>query len=223
MTFAARCATIFLFDFPSQQNKERTNTMKDNQRKFIYTAMFAAVVVVLQMFVSIPLGMFTITLTLVPIMLGAILFGPASGAFLGGVFGVVVAIQVVTGAAGALSSAMFLQIPVITVALCILKGAAAGWISGIVYRALAKREKKQLGVILSAIACPIVNTGIFALGLFVFYSGLINTWAIDNAFANAFTFVMVGCIGLNFLVEFAVNVLLIPVALRMIKIVKRLM
>ncbi len=196
---------------------------KDTQRKLIYTAMFAAVVVVLQMFVSIPLGMFTITLTLVPIMLGAILFGPASGAFLGGVFGVVVAIQVVTGAAGALSSAMFLQTPVLTVVLCLLKGIAAGWVSGLIYRAFAKHEKNKLGVILSAVACPIVNTGIFALGLFVFYNGLINTWAIDNAFANAFTFVMVGCIGLNFLVEFAVNVLLIPVALRMIKIVKRLL
>ena len=203
--------------------KRRTPIMKDNQRKLIYTAMFAAVVVVLQMFVSIPLGMFTITLTLVPIMLGAILFGPASGAFLGGVFGVVVAIQVVTGAAGALSSAMFLQTPVVTVVLCVLKGVAAGWISGLIYRAFAKHEKTKLGVILSAIACPIVNTGIFALGLFVFYNGLINTWAIDNAFANGFTFVMVGCIGLNFLVEFAVNVLLIPVALRMIKIVKRLL
>ena len=185
--------------------------------------MFAAVVVVLQMFVSIPLfGMFTITLTLVPIMLGAILFGPASGAILGGVFGVVVAIQVITGAAGALSSAMFLQTPVVTVVLCVLKGVAAGWVSGLLYKALAKHEKTKLGTILSAIACPIVNTSIFALGLFVFYSGLINTWAIDNAFANAFTFVMLGCIGLNFLVEFAVNVLLIPVALRMIKIVKRL-
>ena len=79
--------------------------MKDNQRKMIYTAMLAAVVVVLQLFVSIPLGMFTITLTLVPIMLGAILFGPTSGAFLGGVFGVVVAIQVITGAAGAANRA----------------------------------------------------------------------------------------------------------------------
>ena len=99
--------------------------MKDNQRKFIYTALFAAVVVVLQMFVSIPVGMFTITLTLVPVMLGAILFGPASGAILGGVFGVVVAIQVVTGAAGLLSTEMFLQTPVLTVLLCVLKGTAA--------------------------------------------------------------------------------------------------
>ena len=197
--------------------------MKDNQRKLIYTAMFAAVVVVLQMFVSIPVGMFTITLTLVPIMLGAILFGPASGAFLGGVFGVVVAIQVVTGAAGLLSTEMFLQTPIVTVILCVLKGTLAGWVSGLIYRAFAKHEKIKLGVIISAVACPIVNTGIFALGLFVFYNALISTWAINNAFANGFTFVMVGCIGLNFLVEFAVNVLLIPVALRMIKIVKRLL
>ena len=184
--------------------------------------MFAAVVVVLQLFVSIPVGMFTITLTLVPIMLGAILFGPLSGALLGGVFGVVVAIQVVTGAAGLLSTEMFLQTPVVTIVLCILKGAVAGWVSGLVYSALAKLEKNKLGVILSAIACPIVNTGIFALGMFVFYNKLINEWAINYEFANGFTFVMIGCIGLNFVVEFAVNVLLIPVALRMIKIIKRL-
>ena len=195
---------------------------KDMQRKMIYTAMLAAVVVVLQMFVSIPVGMFTITLTLVPVMLGAILFGCESGAILGGVFGIVVAIQVVTGAAGALSSAMFLQTPVVTIVLCILKGTLAGWVSGLVYRAFVNFENNKLGVVLSAIACPIVNTGIFALGMFVFYSELTNEWAINLAFANGFTFVMVGCIGLNFIVEFAVNVLLIPVALRMMKIVKRL-
>lgn len=214
-----------LFNHPSamDETKKGLQIMKDNQRKLIYTAMFAAVVVVLQMFVSIPVGMFTITLTLVPIMLGAILFGPASGAFLGGVFGVVVAIQVVTGAAGLLSTEMFLQTPIVTVILCVLKGTLAGWASGLIYRAFAKHEKTKLGVIISAVACPIVNTGIFALGLFVFYNALISTWAINNAFANGFTFVMVGCIGINFLVEFAVNVLLIPVALRMIKIVKRLL
>lgn len=194
---------------------------KETQRKLVYTAMLAALVVVLQAFVAIPLGMFTITLTLVPIMLGAILFGPASGAFLGGVFGVTVAVQVITGAAGPLSSAMLLQAPVVTIVLCLLKGIAAGWVAGIVYHALKKLEKNKLGVILSAVSCPIVNTGIFALGLFVFYAELINTYAIENAFANAFTFVMIGCIGLNFLVEFAVNVLLIPAVLRIISIVKK--
>ena len=195
---------------------------KDAQRKLIYTAMFAAVVVVLQMFVSIPVGMFTITLTLVPVMLGAILFGPASGAILGGVFGVVVAIQVITGAAGPASTTMLLQAPVVTVVLCILKGVAAGWVSGLVYQAVMKINKPQLAVILSAVACPIVNTGIFCLGLTVFYNNLLNEWAIAGEFANALTFIFLGLIGLNFVIEFAINVLLIPVALRMIKIVKRL-
>ena len=196
---------------------------KDNQRKMIYTAMLAAVVVVLQMFVSIPLGMFTITLTLVPIMLGAILFGPISGAILGGVFGVVVAIQVITGAAGAASTLMLVQAPVTTVVLCILKGAVAGLASGLVYKAVAKFEKPNLAVILSAVVCPIVNTGIFCIGLAVFYNNLLNEWAIAGEFANAFTFIILGLIGLNFVIEFAVNVLLIPVTLRMMKIVKRLM
>ena len=193
------------------------------QRKMIYTAMLAAVVVVLQMFVSIPIGMFTITLTLVPVMLGAILFGPLCGAFLGGVFGVVVTIQVITGAAGVASSLMLAQAPVITVVLCILKGALAGWVSGLIYKAVMKFEKKKLAVILSAIACPIVNTGVFCIGLTVFYNNLLNEWAIAGEFANAFTFIMLGLIGLNFVIEFAVNVLLIPVTLRMMKIVKRLM
>ena len=196
---------------------------KDAQRKLIYTAMFAAVVVVLQMFVSIPVGMFTITLTLVPVMLGAILFGPASGAILGGVFGVVVAIQVITGAAGPASTTMLLQAPVVTVVLCILKGVAAGWVSGLVYQAVMKINKPQLAVILSAVACPIVNTGIFCLGLTVFYNNLLNEWAIAGEFANAITFIFLGLIGLNFVIEFTVNVLLIPVALRMMKIVKKLM
>ena len=185
--------------------------------------MFAAVVVILQMFVSIPLGMFTITLTLVPIMLGAILFGPLSGAFLGGVFGVVVAIQVITGAAGPASTLMLVQAPVITVVLCILKGAVAGWVSGLVYQAIRKTEKTKLAVILSAVACPIVNTGIFCLGLVVFYNNLLNEWSIAGGYAGAFTFILLGLIGLNFVVEFAVNVLLIPVSLRMMKIVKRLL
>jgi hypothetical protein len=86
---------------------------------------------------------------------------------------------------------------------------------------LTNIKKSKLGVILSAVSCPIVNTGIFALGLFVFYAELINTYAVEKAFANAFTFVMVGCIGINFLVEFAVNVLLIPAVLRIISVVKK--
>ena len=53
-------------------------------------ALLAALVVVLQTVATgIKIGPVPISLTLVPIVVGAILFGPGAGAFLGGVFGVV--------------------------------------------------------------------------------------------------------------------------------------
>ena len=196
-------------------------TNKTHVQRLVGTAILAALVIVLQFFVSIPLGAFYITLTLVPIMIGAILFGPSAGAFLGAIFGVVVSIQVVTGAAGPFSFTMFEMLPVITIFLCILKGTAAGWVSGIVYKALAKKELKKLATILAAVACPITNTGIFCIGLTVFYKSLVDASMSEGGFANIFAFVFIGMIGLNFVVEFAVNVLLIPVVIRIINIVKK--
>ena len=198
--------------------------MKTNRiriQRLAVTAVLAALVIVLQFFVSIPIGMFTITLTLVPIMIGAILYGPATGAILGGIFGAVVSIQVVTGAAGAISFAMFEYVPVITIALCMLKGIAAGFVSGLLYRVFERAERKKLGTVLAAVACPITNTGLFAIGMLIFYKTLLDQWAIEFAFANAISFLMIGMIGLNFVVEFAINVALIPAVLRIITVVKK--
>ncbi len=184
--------------------------------KLVSTAILAALVTVLS-FVVLPIGAFNITFSLVPIMIGAILFGAGTGAFLGGVFGVVVSAQVVTGLAGVLSTEMFLLHPAITLILCVLKGVAAGFASGAVFKLL--KSKKTLGVVLSAVACPIVNTGIFVSGLFLFYYPIMEKFAQANAFASAVAFVFIGIVGLNFVVEFAINVLLVPVVLRVIKIV----
>ncbi|MBE6554019.1 MAG: ECF transporter S component [Ruminococcaceae bacterium] len=197
------------------------NKNKTHIQRLVGTAVLAALVVILQFFVSIPVGIFTITLTLVPIMIGAILFGPATGAFLGGVFGAVVSIQVVTGAAGVISFAMFEYTPVITIALCLLKGIAAGLVSGLIFRLFEKLGKTWLGTVLSAIACPITNTGIFAVGVLIFYQTLLGQWAIEYQFASAISFLMIGMIGLNFVVEFAINVAIIPVVMRVITVVKK--
>lgn len=195
-------------------------TNKQQLRRLVGTALLAALVVVLQAFVVIPVGIFYITLTLVPIILGAILFGPSSGAFLGAVFGATVSVQVVTGAAGVLSFAMFEQKPVVTVAVCLCKGILAGLCAGWLYKLFAKWQKNLLGVIVSAVACPIVNTGIFVTALFVFYYRLMGEFALTGGYAGAISFVFIGVVGLNFLVEFAVNVLLIPAVLRVIRAVR---
>jgi len=195
--------------------KKQLNTMQ-----LVGTAILAALVVVLQVWVSIPIGAFFVTLTLVPIIIGAILYGPLSGAILGGVFGVVVAIQVVTGAAGALSYMMFELKPVITLVLCVLKGALAGLGAGLFYKLLKNKKYTLPGVIVSAVSAPIINTGIFVAGLFVFYYPLMQEFAAANEFASAFSFIFVGIVGLNFLVEFAINVLLIPIIIRILKALK---
>ena len=91
-------------------------------------AMLAAIIIVLQQIV-IPLpgpGNLTLSLVLIPIVVGAVLFGPVSGAILGGVFGAVVTILVITGRAGALSTMMWTENPVMTVLICMIKGIGAG-------------------------------------------------------------------------------------------------
>ena len=192
---------------------------KQNLGNLVGTAILAALVVVLQTFVVIPIGIFFITLTLVPIIIGAILYGSRAGAFLGAVFGVTVAVQVVTGGAGMLSFMMFERLPVITIVLCVLKGALAGLFSGAVYSALKAGKKSKLAVILSSITAPIVNTGIFVSGLFIFYYDLMTEFAAGGAYASTAAFIFVGIVGLNFVVEFVINVALIPIVLRILSIV----
>lgn len=198
--------------------------MKTNKQaivRLVGTAIFAALVIVLQVFVVIPLpGGFTITLTMVPIIVGAILFGPAAGAFLGGVFGAVVSVQVVTGLMGLYSFMMFEQSPVLTVLVCLLKGIVAGWVAGWLYKLLSAKNKNQLGVILAAVAAPICNTGIFVIALATIFNNLVNTWVLENAYENMITFLLFFMVGANFLVEFAVNVILIPVVTRVLAAVK---
>lgn len=196
--------------------------MKTNRQhieKLVATSLLAALVLLLQCFVVIPLGAsFTVTLTLVPIMLGAILYGPATGALLGGVFGAAVSFQVITGAAGAMSTAMLQLAPVMTIVICMLKGVLAGFGAGWVYKLFRHTKAKTLGVILSAVSCPLINTGLFVAALFVFYYDLMVQYAADNSYSGALAFVFLGVVGLNFVVEFVINVLLIPMVLRLMTI-----
>lgn len=61
-------------------------------------ALFTAIIVVLQLLGSfIKFGPFSISLVLIPIVVGAAVYGPKAGAYLGGVFGVVVLIACIAG------------------------------------------------------------------------------------------------------------------------------
>ena len=186
-------------------------------------ALMTAVVVILQFLGAfVRFGPFSISLVLIPIVVGAALDGPLAGAWFGFVFGLVV---LLSGDAGA-----FMVVnPLGTILTVLLKGSLAGLCAGFVYRALSHSGKKlQLGgkdkpgvdlaVIASAIVCPVVNTGIFLLGCLVFFLPTIRTWAEAMGFENVGSYMILGLVGGNFLFELLFNIILSPIIVRLIQI-----
>ena len=69
-----------------------------NITRMVQLAILLAVVVVLQCFLgSIKVGATSFSVVLVPIVVGALILGPAAGAFLGFAFGLVVLIYGISG------------------------------------------------------------------------------------------------------------------------------
>lgn len=183
-------------------------TNKMSTKTLVLAALLTALVVVLQfMGAFIKLGVFSISLVLVPIVIGAATCGKKIGAWLGFVFGVVV---LLSGDAAA-----FLAVNVFgTVLTVLIKGTLCGLFAGIFYD-LIKGKSKYAAVAVSAIICPVVNTGVFLLGCLLFFMPTITEWAGSQAVAEYMILVLVGA---NFLVELAINVVLSPVIVRLINI-----
>lgn len=184
---------------------------KFNTSAIVGIGLLTAIVIVLQ-FISMALrfGNFSITLTLIPIVVGAALYGRKTGAWLGLVFGAAV---LLTGDAAA-----FLTINAPgTIATVLVKGAMAGLVSAVVYRAIAKKNE-IVAVLVSSITAPVVNTGIFLLGCRIFFYDTVKAWGEGMGFENVGIYMIVGLVGINFLIELGVNLVLNPAILRIIKI-----
>ena len=176
--------------------------------------LLTALVVLLQYLGGfIRFGTFSISLVLLPIVIGAALYGPWAGGWLGLVFGAMV---FATGDANAF---LAINIPG-TIITCILKGALAGFLAGIAYKSLEKKNALA-AVIVAGIVAPVVNTGVFLLGCRLFFYNTIKEWAAGAGFANAGVYMLTAFVGLNFLVELAINLILSTVIVRIIQIGKR--
>ena len=185
-------------------------------RKLVVLAILTAIIVVLQVVTTFfPTKPFAITLAMIPIVVGAALYGPGAGAYLGGVFSVVVIILCVTGADFG-GNMVWNANPFLCILVCMLKGMAAGFVAGLAYRAIAKKSMLG-GTIAAAVLSPIVNTGIFILGLAVCFQPLLQAWAGGT---NVVYYALIGLTGVNFLVELLVNAVLCPVVVRILKAVK---
>ena len=190
-----------------------TNKKGMSTEKMVLLALLCAIVAILSYFggfIKIG-GLASISLTLVPVVLGAALCGPVAGAILGGVSGAVFF---------ATADAVFwfgLSIPG-TIITVMVKGILAGLAAGIVY-GLLEKYNRYLAIMASAVVCPVVNTGIFLIGCLVFFIDTVSAGAIAEGLSLG-AYLIIFFVGLNFVFELIVNVILSPAIARIIDVAK---
>ncbi len=193
-------------------NKKKTMDIRALTLLALLTA-FVAILSYLGGFIKIG-GLASISLTLIPVVLGGALLGPVAGAYLGGVSGVVFFFTA--------DAAFWLGLHVAgTVIIVMLKGIAAGLCSGLVYRLLANKNS-YLAVLASAVVCPLVNTGIFLLGCVTFFADAVNGMAASEGMSVGLYLILV-FVGWNFVFELLSNVLFSPSIFRLLNIRKKTM
>lgn len=185
--------------------------MKTNTQKIVGVGLFTAIVVVLQLLGAvIKFGPFSISLVLAPIVIGAALYGVGAGAWLGLAFGVTVL------ASG--DAAAFLAVnPAGTVITVLLKGMVAGLMAGVVFKAIEKKNRLAATVV-AGVVSPVCNTGIFLLGCQLFFMGTIKEWAAGAGIENAWVYIITGMVGINFLIELGINLVLATAIVKIIDI-----
>ena len=199
-------------------------TRTENQKKLIYMislALLTAIVVFLQLAgVAIPLSFLTtpVSLVLIPIALGAMVLGPAAGAWLGFVCGLVIFITCGPGGQNPFfTGILFQNHPLLTFLVCTVKSTVAGYVAGVVYRVLA-RKNSLVASFAAAALVPVLNTGIFILGCFTMmdtfeqnFLGGMNMWY----------YLVVLVAGVNFLAELAINLIFSPALHRVVLVVQK--
>ena len=193
-------------------------------------AIFSALVIVLQFFAgnfSAAVGV-NFTLALTPIILCGAIVGIKGGIITGAVFGAMTVINAVISRD--LWTAALLQLnaksAILTVLVCFTKAIAAGLVSALVYKALAKKND-LIAVFISSALAPIVNTSLFILLALTVLSGAFTSLSTSgNAMfvgseTDIINYLVIGCAGVNFLFEFVINLILAPVIHRVTKAVSK--
>ena len=192
---------------------------KTNTKQIVGIGLFTAIVIVLQLISSsIPPigGLVSISLVLIPIVMGGAVFGIGAGTILGATFGVVVLINCITGAdpGGAM---VFQANPALCAAVVLSKGILAGLLSASAYKLLSGKNA-YLAMLCAAVICPVVNTGIFLACMFAFFQDVLAAWAGGN---NVVSYVLTILVLCNFVPELLINVVFSPAGQRIIHVVKK--
>ena len=189
-------------------------------KKLTYFSVLTALTIVLQLLGNtVRIGVVTLNFSLIPIVLAAILLGALYGAALGAITGLIILFNCGILGADGFTNVLFVTDPVVIALVCVLKTAVAGAVSGWLFKLLVKRNGLAATIVAAGIV-PIINSGLFILGMLLIIPSLRAAGFIAEG-ANAFAVIVIGLVGLNFVFEFAVNLIVAPALYRVINIVDR--
>ena len=180
-------------------------------QQIVGTGLLLALEIIFQIIGNyLQIGPVNINLSLVTVVLGAVLYGPLSGAVMGFFNGLIVLLSPST-------IAIFMPIsPVGTVIACLLKCTIAGLVAGFVFK-LFKNKNNLIGLIIASILVPVINTGIFSVVCLLFFRPFLEG-GVSETFPNIGAFLIFGVIGINFIVEIISTVALsTPVGMILLK------
>ncbi len=179
--------------------------------KMVELAIFIAVILVMKItgLSSIPVGPLVMTLTMVPIAIGAMLLGPVAGAVLGFVFGLTSFYDAVTGAS-AMTGFFFQTSPVNTFILCVVVRTLVGFLTGLLFMVFKKIDKKRIWCYFAGgLMAPMFNTILFmSYIVLVFYkTEFVQNLVASKGASNAFMFVVL-LVGVQGLIEWATGLVI---------------
>lgn len=207
----------------------RTQENKQKALKLTQLGILIALVVVLQSVASF--GFINICLCLIPITLGAILLDWKGGLVLGALFGFIALFWGLLGK-DQFTFFLFSANPAMTIAICLVKGSLAGLVPALLYKWLSKckyKNSKLVASIVASISAPLANTGIFTIGSLIIKNDVVEamTKVYESVgepppdMSNFISFLFLGLIGINFIIEFAINVVFSPAIHRITEIVNK--
>ena len=188
-------------------------------KRMVGIALLMAMVIVLQ-FVgsSIPPigGTVSISLVLIPIVLGSAVYGPSAGAVLGGTFAVITLINCMTGA-DAGGAMVFQANPLLCILVVSGKSVLCGLFAAWAYN-LIKNRSRYVAMLCAAIICPVVNTGIFVTCMLLFFKPVLSQW---SGGTDVVAYALTALVLCNFVPEMILNIVFSPAGHQIARIVNK--
>ena len=131
-------------------------------RRLVQLAILVAIMLILAFtpLGYLKVGAIEITFMTIPVVIGAILLGPAAGAFLGGVFGLTSFIQCF--GMSPFGAALLGINPFFTFVVCMVPRILMGYLAGLIFQVISRHDKtKILSFAVASLSGALLNTILF--------------------------------------------------------------